>query len=211
MSMFQTKKIQRKLSKLDLRPNVPPYRITYEELRHRCSVILKQFGATVDLDINPELDPEDVVISGSYDADKRRLPISIILHCSHHEGIDDWPQEKRKRFRFELSQVIHHELVHKQQGDSPGRYPEHAGWQSTGGDRCDYLSNKDEIGAYAHDIALEIVEYYPTEDRFEVARNMSQKPLLASYHLYEKAFSGSNWEKVHHTLCKKVTFWLKTL
>jgi hypothetical protein len=76
-------------------------------------------------------------------------------------------------------------------------------------EEADYLSEFDEIDAYAHDIALEIVHYYPGTDRFEILRTINRRRFVYSWRLYKKTFRDcDDWSDIRHRLLSKVYRWL---
>ena len=68
--------------------------------------------------------------------------------------------------------------------------------------------NPDEIDAYSHDIAMEIVYFYDEKQKYEIIRNISEKNEVTSYKIYEKIFENSNWELIRRKLIKKTYLWL---
>tara|TARA_R110000823_G_scaffold2431_5_gene9913 strand:- start:1933 stop:2277 length:345 start_codon:yes stop_codon:yes gene_type:complete len=106
---------------------------------------------------------------------------------------------------FELGQVLQHEMIHKSQNEH--RLGGETGFkveQDKISQQRTYLSNKDEIGAYAHDIALEIVEHYGGRKRFKTATKLQRKKLVGSYKIYQKAFAGTDWSITKKALYKKI-------
>lgn len=185
----------------------------YRTIDGLCRQALKPFGIRTTFTFSDELESGDFTIAGQYDSERKRQPIQITLVFSRQDiGRDfSWNDTKRKRFCFELSQVSQHECIHRKQNDQ--REIEVIGYKvekNSQKQQQTYLSNKDEIEAYAHDIALEINEFYSRHKRKEVLAKLSRKRFLVSYQIYKDAFSG-NWKAVHDRLCKKIVKWLEKL
>jgi hypothetical protein len=70
------------------------------------------------------------------------------------------------------------------------------------------LSNPDEIDAYSHDIAMEILYFYGESQKYKIIRNISRKKEVESYRMYENTFKNSNWESIRKKLIKKTYLWL---
>jgi hypothetical protein len=98
---------------------------------------------------------------------------------------------------------LQHELIHREQYR---RKAVDNGY--TFSDERTYLSNPDEIDAYSHDIAMEIVYFYGETQKYEIIRNISEKSEVASYKIYENIFKNSDWELIRRKLIKKTYLWL---
>lgn len=171
------------------------------QIVEECRTALKRFGVRVELSY---LGPEDILegyqfaVSGYYDSNRVRLPILLRLHFSlDHVSIFKWTKARQKDFVFKVSQVLQHELIHKHQAqyrDGPLGYKDE-----------DYLANKDEIGAYAHDIMLEIKQ---KNNGWNILRHISQYN-IPSYHIYTQSFGQEDWHKVKNRLLKQVFKWME--
>ena len=178
---------------------------------------LKPFGIRVYLMPDDTLTRPDFTCGGLYDFQKKRQPIDIMLHF--HEGNRCFNFTKRNwtKFSFLLSQVVQHELIHKCQyshrqeienGGATLYYDIKAGEKSDK-EHMDYLAELDEIEAYAHDIALEILHHYPTMDPYAVLSSINRRRRLWSWNYYRDAFKYSeDWSDVRHRLLKKTYQWL---
>jgi hypothetical protein len=186
--------------------------MSHKEIVREVQKILRPFGARVEVNWIPELEFGQVAVSGRFDAERSRQPILVtIFFSSNHRHIHSWKQGNRHAFVFELGQVLQHEMIHKSQytsrqgdGETGFKVEQDAGTQER-----TYLSNKDEIEAYAHDIALEIVEHYGGRKRFKTATQIDRKKLVGSYKVYKKAFAGTNWTKTKKALYKKIYKWME--
>lgn len=150
------------------------------------------------------------VISGMYDMTKDQTFIILGLPKEKSESFlidEDWSE-----FKFLLSQTIQHEFIHRHQYS----------WRDWSNEELDtdfrisnddieadreYLSEKDEIAAYSHDIAMEILYYYK-EDPLKILRNIDRRKKIWSYNYYKKTFRGTDWFEVKKALLKNVFRWL---
>lgn len=118
-----------------------------------------------------------------------------------------------KDFKFTISQTCQHELIHLQQNkfreDDDDTEPVDFKKLVQGeGDDRDYLSEIDEIDAYAHDIAMEIKMYYPFSDPYNILRTINKRDRLYGYSYYCKTFKDDDWTDIRKLLLKKVYKWL---
>ena len=185
----------------------------HKEIVRNVRNAIRPFGARVEVKWIPELGWSEISVSGVFDAERKRQPICVtLLFSSNHRHIHGWNEARRHTFMFELSQVLQHEMIHKSQNSQ--RIEGDSGFkteQDKVSQQRTYLSNKDEIGAYAHDIALEIVEHYGGRKRFKTATQLDRKKLVDSYKIYKKAFAGTDWSKTKKALYKKIYKWMEEL
>jgi hypothetical protein len=212
--MYLAAKINRKLD--SMRPRLKgsvPLEVVLEEVE----TALKPWGANVYLIPDAELTRPQFTCSGSYDYTKKKKPIDIVLHF--HEGNRCFNFTKRtwREFRFLLSQVLQHELIHKSQYSYRAElnsggvclYYDIKGGEKSDKEMMDYLAELDEIDAYSHDIAMEILEYYPNIDPYEVLRTINRRKKLWSWNYYKDAFKDSeDWSDVKNRLLKKTYKWI---
>jgi hypothetical protein len=99
-----------------------------------------------------------IAVSGEYDPEKRQILLNI--HTKHFNEFI-FNQETWDRFKFKLIQTLMHEIIHFMQYDR--RYDECSDYvvpyKRVGKDKIDserrYLSEFDEIQAYAHCVYLD--------------------------------------------------------
>jgi hypothetical protein len=178
---------------------------------------LKPFGIRVYLMPDDTLTRPDFTCGGLYDFQKKRQPIDIVLHFHEGNRCFNFTKKNWTKFSFLLSQVVQHELIHKCQyshrqeienGGATLYYDIKAGEKSDK-EHMDYLAELDEIEAYAHDIALEILHHYPTMDPYAVLSSINRRRRLWSWNYYRDAFKYSeDWSDVRHRLLKKTYQWL---
>lgn len=212
--MYLAPRINRRIAALrsELRGSVP-----LETVLELVQTALKPFGIRVYCIPDDTLTRPDFICSGTYDFNKKRQPIDIVLHFNQGNRCFNFTTQSWRRFSFLLSQVVQHELIHKCQyshrqaienGGSTLYYDIKAGEKSDK-EHMDYLAEFDEIEAYAHDIALEILHHYPDTDPYDVLRNINRRRRLWSWNFYRAAFKYSeDWSDVRHRLLKKTYLWL---
>jgi len=168
------------------------------QIVEECRRVLKRFGVRVDLSYSDKLNGHEFAVSGYYDSSRVRLPILLRLHFSlDHGSVFKWTQARRKDFVFKVSQVLQHELIHKCQAQYRD---ELLGYKDE-----EYLANKDEIGAYAHDIMLELKQ---NNNGWNMLRHISQYN-IPSYKIYSHSFGQQDWHKVKNRLLKQVFKWME--
>lgn len=176
----------------------------------------KPWRIKVVIDEDPMLAAEDICIGGSFSQDRKRQNIELILYFKQGLKQYKWGNIQRDMIMFLASQVLQHELIHRHQHENRSEeargfveyYPVASLRPSMQGE-MDYLSECDEIEAYAHDIALEIRFYYNKHNPYDILRNIGRRHYVTSYKMYKKAFKhAEDWSIVHDRLLKKVYQWL---
>jgi len=126
-------------------------------------------------------------------------------------------EEQWLDFKFLITQTCLHENLHQlqfshrdlslyEQGKLDFRNLEQGGEEE-----IEYLIDKDEIDAYAQDLALEIKFYYPTEPLVKIFNNLPRRRYCWSYRYYNTTFKGCDWEVVRKRLLKKTYQWLNRI
>jgi hypothetical protein len=178
------------------------------------SVLNRAFGQK-DLKFKLEtfdyFEKDDYSVSGLYDMNEDKKYI-ILNFSSRHIDITLQPYDWNK-FKFLVSQVIQHETIHQFQWTFREPYQEklQLDFRNFSGSKEEeklYLSELDEIDAYAHDIAMEIKFFYPKRDPYDVLRNINKSRKLWSYFYYKKTFRGDEWQPIKSRLLKKTFKWL---
>lgn len=159
-----------------------------------------------------EYGKDDYSVSGIYDSDEDNR--YIILNFSSNCKYFTLKPEKWREFKFAVSQVCQHETIHQSQWS----FRDASKWEkepyefrnkevSVEEDQI-YLSDLDEIDAYAHDIAMEIKFFYPKKDPYKVLKTANRHRKLWSYRYYRDTFKGEDWSEIKHRLLKKTFRWL---
>ena len=158
-----------------------------------------------------DLDVNDYSVGGLYDqiTDMKY----VILNFSNYSNEMLFDDELYNDFQFLVSQTIQHETIHQDQFKHREDKGEKATidfkltYQNIVEDRY-YLSDNDEIDAYAHDIAMEIKHFYPHMDPYFVLKTISYKRKLSSYTYYKKTFRGCDWKDIKKRLLLKTYKWI---
>lgn len=159
--------------------------------------------------------PEDYSVSGLYDMEEDKKYI-VLNFCKSKRKFLISPK-KWKEFKFAVSQVCQHETIHQCQWSSrdssewkTGK-PDFRNVEGSIEEDQEYLSDPDEIEAYAHDIAMEIKYFYPKKDPLKVLKNISRHKKLWSFNYYKKTFEGEDWSIIKKRLLKKTYRWLPSV
>lgn len=154
----------------------------------------------------------DYAVTGQYDMSQDMRYISFIVAAT----MDNirLEEENWEEFRFLTSQVIQHESIHQYQYsfrdcNNMKVNVEFRPWSMDKSEEKEYLADTDEIEAYAHDIVMEIMFYYPDRDPKEVLRNIDRTRKVWSYTYYKKTFKGEKeWARIQNQLLKKSYKWI---
>lgn len=176
----------------------------------------KPWGVRVEILDDESIIADEIIISGEFDVERKRQNILLRLYFKVGKNKYRWNDENWKSFRFLTSQVLQHELIHRHQHlsrpEEAHRFVEYypvAASNPMHQKEMDYLSELDEIEAYAHDLALEILYYYPKQDPYAVLKTINKRRYAVSYKIYKKAFrTAEDWKQVHDKLLKKTYQWL---
>jgi len=211
--MHLAPKINRRIDKLRtlLQGSVPLEIVVFQVQQ-----TLKPWGVNIYITDDDNLARSECAASGIYDCTKKRRPIEIMLYFNPRVRRYKFTNKTWADFRFLLSNVLQHELIHKEQylhrpvaGNATCLYYDVKAGEKSNKEYMDYLAELDEIDAYAHDIAMEIKEYYPTIDPYEVLATINQRKKLWSWKHYKQTFKDSeDWSDVRNRLLKKTYLWL---
>lgn len=116
-----------------------------------------------------------------------------------------------KEFKFKLGQLMQHELIHRKQSHSREGLFEAKTYNVVKDDdgKREYFANSDEIGAYSHDIALEIMHFYKKIEKVKIFSKISKKKKLQSFIYYKEAFGNTDWTRIYRKLMKKTYKWVE--
>lgn len=145
---------------------------------------------------------------GEYDQQEDVINIEFIVPIDKNDKFS-LNENQWSEFKFKFNQNLQHEMIHRVQtfnrNDSHWRKfykielkgPIHKLEERV------YLSDIDEVEAFAHDLAMEIEFYYPKTKMDEILRNPSRFRKLTTYKVYKKAFRNTDWSIVRKMLLKK--------
>lgn len=154
----------------------------------------------------------DFTVSGLYDMNKdvRYVILNFPKRCQYFY-VDD---QNWNNFKFAISQVCQHESIHQIQWQKRDvDYTDLKPLEFRSEDNLDledrkYLSDVDEVDAYAHDIAMEIRYFYPDKDPKKILSNIDHYKKLWSYFYYKDTFRNTDWSNIKNRLLKKTYQWL---
>lgn len=194
--------------------------VTYKEISKKMNTLLRPLGAkgrvVRDEDITALTKKREIFdFSGYYDTELKNFPICITFHVAHDKDTVTFTKEKYNKFLFCFSRVIQHEFIHKSQFTFR---PEQAERKikvyysnkvsKERKEQIEYLREWCEVEAYAHDLALEINNFYPTENAQRVVKNIENYRRLQTYIKYKNVFQGTEWSCVKKSLLKKTLKWI---
>tara|TARA_E500000318_G_C3494029_1_gene185584 strand:+ start:107 stop:733 length:627 start_codon:yes stop_codon:yes gene_type:complete len=185
--------------------------ITYKAMQRRLNKLFKkQHNVEFKIEKYDDFENDAISFSGIYDMFEEKT--YIILNVSDHT--DNIKVHKWEYFKFLLSQCIQHEKIHECQWsfrscDEPCEKQWRESDKRDINDERLYLSERDELEAYGHDIALEIKYFYPNSDPMHVLSNINNYKRITSWNYYKKTFKGVNWLSLKKILLKKAFYWIK--
>jgi hypothetical protein len=145
---------------------------------------------------------------GEYDQQEDVINIEFIVPKDRNDNFN-LNEKQWSEFKFQCNQNLQHEMIHRIQtltrNDShwckfykiEPKGPIHKLEERV------YLSDIDEVEAFAHDLAMEIEFYYPKTKMDEILRNPSRFRKLPTYKVYKNAFRNTDWSIVRKMLLKK--------
>lgn len=157
---------------------------------------------------------EDIGLSlmafgGSYDEDTDTIDIDFFVTNTKNDELviteSFWSE-----FKFKFMQLLLHETIHRNQFIAREGIFESKKYRLHKNPTEDqkYLSDTDEIDAYSHDIALEILNYYKKHKKTDIFSSFYKKRKLESLSIYKKTFKNTNWTKIYRKLVKKSYKWI---
>jgi hypothetical protein len=188
----------------------------HEDLIKMLQSCLSPFGVKVKKQYDANLDWQSIGVSGLFDSQIQRRNITLFLHFSWGSEWFRISEKNWKELRFQLSQCVQHELIHRRQAsyrqhldNEYALYYDIKTSNSLDKQNMDYLAEFDEIEAYAHDIAMEIREFYPKANPYQILRTINRRKRIWSWTYYQRSFKNSeDWGDVRRRLLKKTYQWL---
>ena len=160
-----------------------------------------------------QIDKNDYSIGGLYDMEENVR--YIILNLSSKSNTLEVNPDNWIDLKFFLSQTIQHESIHQIQwtnrnfsdSETTLDFRSMGSLDWTADDKF-YLADKDEIEAYAHDIAMEIKHNYPHRDPVDVLQHIGSTRKVWSYNCYRRTFKTDDWTKIRTHLLRKAYKWI---
>lgn len=150
------------------KPFIPSTVFTYLIERDYTAIkrYLNKWGITVSFNTDKKLRKRDVVISGEYDCEKDK----VVIFITTNRGMCyvNYNLYKRVKTVSEIIITIMHELIHRKQFEYRGTLNDkHYLFQRTGDPKMDeeyeYLSDTDEVPAFAHCVYTELKMQCPDQ------------------------------------------------
>lgn len=156
---------------------------------------------------------DDYSISGIFDMNKNKR--YVVMHFSDQSDKIILNRMDYTHFKFLISQAIQHETIHRDQWqlrppvDGPVSV-DLRDTRSTNEQEREYLSDIDEIDAYAHDIVLEMIYYYPGVNLFELLKQISKLKKIDTFKYYQRTFKNCKyWNDIKKLLLTKTYRWIQ--
>jgi hypothetical protein len=186
--------------------------VSIQQLARTFRKIIKPYGAK--LQVKRDRKDNAIFISGLFDESKKPN-ITLTLSINKDSHYTYMTEVKDNSLRFNMAQTLIHELIHRVHSENfdrvdrciPIRYSKSLPKNRV--NEMKYLSDFEEIDAYTHDIALEILHYYPNQDPLKILSTIHKRKKVPSYKMYRLAFKGiEEWDNINKLLLKKTYRWL---
>ena len=158
-----------------------------------------------------DIDSNEFTVSGLFDMTTNKK--YVILNVAEVDDELNLNEDTYEQFKFLVSQTIQHESIHQLQWqyreeiDDPVKL-DFRNFAGTLDEEREYLSDIDEIDAYAHDIAMEIRFFYPKENPFKVLKRINRAKKIPSFLYYKNIFYKCEWHKIKKQLLSKTYKWI---
>ena len=175
--------------------------ISFSKIRRLIDSMFSEYQIKTKIIKCSNVEPGEYFIGGYYQ------DFNIVLEISVSKKDRSLIITDTTNFVFLVSQVICHELIHYMQDlarDGNGQSLKHTRKYKKQEQR--YLSDPDEIQAYAHDIAMELQRHYRS-DVFGALRHVGKKRKSFSIKYYNKTFGKGDCE-IRRRLLRHVYKWL---
>jgi hypothetical protein len=171
----------------------------------------KKIPVSVTIETFDSFIENEYTVGGLYDSNEDKC--YVVLYFSTDEVFYlpycDWD-----KFMFSVSQTAQHELIHKYQNQfrqdcldvEPIDF--RSLLQDEIEDEMEYLSDIDEIDAYAHDIVMEILKHYPKENPYYILNTINKRRKIDAYSYYKRTFKKEDWSEIRKLLIKKAYKWI---
>ena len=182
----------------------------------------KSFGSKVSIASDHNVSPGMIVVSGEHCPWKVRQNIELFLNYHPDSYRSLVTENSWKGLRFDLSQTLQHELIHRDQC-AYMTFPKDE-WEDH---NCkvyasraktfrqkeiqEYFGSTEEIAAHAHCIMMELRENAPRTDPIKLLKNAKKIPRAKSPGLkdYLEAFDYDMNHPVMKRLMKQVVYWIE--
>jgi hypothetical protein len=219
--MYLASKLHKEIKKHFPPEEIISCELTYGQISRRMNKILRPLGAKALIMRDANLkntsgsSRQYYSFSGYYDTEAKGVPVVVKAHFASNKKTFLFTRARYNGFIFMFSQVVQHEFIHRSQFDfRPEKSARkvrvyHSDKISKKRlEQIEYLREWCEIEAYAHDIAMEINQYYPTSNPTTILKHIDGHRKLYSYKFYKDAFKGTDWNRLKKSLMRKIWRWL---
>ncbi len=184
---------------------------TYSHLIRTLNRVFKPERFMFKIKKRPYFSEHDLSVSGLYDIEQDLMIIYLLVSKDYNHF--EITKKSWKKIKFAISQTCQHEAIHQHQWQFKDYQPDKGlrtryNFPDKNYREKIYLSDPDEIEAYAHDIAMEIKFFYPNRNSLEVLKHAGRFKKLWSYQYYLHTFYDCNWDFIRSKLIKKTYKWL---
>ena len=179
----------------------------FDTIRRTMKKMLFDFGVE-QVKVIDIFDSHMFSFGGEYDQVEDEIVIEFIVPRDKHDNFH-LSEYQWSEFKFQLNQNLQHEMIHRVQtlNRNDAHWRKFYKIEPKGPifklEERVYLSDVDEVEAFAHDLAMEIQFYYPKTKMDEILRNPSRFRKLPTYRVYKNAFRNTDWSIVRKMLLKK--------
>lgn len=219
--MYLASKLHKEIEKYFSPEEIIGRELTYGQISRRMNKILRPLGAKgkvirdVNLKNTTGSSRQYYSFSGYYDTEATGIPIVVNAHFASNKKTFVFTRARYNGFMFMFSQIVQHEFIHQsqyefrpEQSDRLVKVHHSDKLSKKRLKQIEYLSAWCEIEAYAHDIAMEINQYYPTSNPSTILKHIDGHRKLYSYKFYKDAFKGTEWDRLKKSLMRKIWRWL---
>jgi hypothetical protein len=182
----------------------------------------RQFGAKVRVALDHNISDDAILVTGEYSPWRTRQNIEVYL--TYNSGAKRLPITKKiwKVLKFDLSQVLQHELIHRRQCrhiEVPKEdWADHTCKIYASKSAIPYMKVKqeyygstEEIEAHAHCIMMELKHFAPRTDPIKMLRGAKKIPQKKSPTMkdYLETFDFDMKHPVIKRLFKKIVYWIE--
>jgi hypothetical protein len=219
--MYLANKIHKELKQHFSANDLIGREVSYGELSKRLNKILRPMGAKIrvnrdkTLKVKPGGKRQVYGFSGYFDIEKKKNAIVLNINLPPNRNTFKFTRVNYNGLIFMFSQIVQHEFIHESQFAFRPEQAErkvkvlHSNKISKKRlDEIEYLREWCEIEAYAHDIAMEINQYYSHLNPSTVIKHIDTHNKLYSYLVYKRAFKGTDWNRLKKSLLRKIWRWI---
>lgn len=184
--------------------------------------VFRPFGAKVIVALDDVVSKDMIIVTGAYAPWRKRQNIEVYLNYKPGSKRVIVTKDVWKQLRFDLSQTLQHELVHRMQCEHikiPSEdWEDHACKVYSSNARIpakrdaqEYYGDTEEIEAHAHCIMMELKYFAPRTDPIKLLQRGKRIPKKKSPTLYDylDTYDNDMSHPVIKRLLKKTVYWIE--